>query len=168
MGFDFKKVAKFDDADIERLVNDAGIVRHRGKILSTNNAQRAIEFKKEFGSLFAYFEQYRPEVCPKKCAYATLSKMTQTEESTAMSKDLKKRGWSFVGPTTYYVFIQAMGLVNDHIEGCFMRDAHAPCLPLVGMLLPEFTEFFFGTIEAVSLAGAVESPEISGCFPIPV
>ena len=122
-GFDFKKVAKFDGADVERLVNDAGIVRHRGKILSTiNNAQHAIELKKEHGSLFAYFEQYRPELRPKKCDYATLSKVTQTEESKAMSKDLKKRGWSYIGPTTCYAFMQAMGLINDHIEGCFMRN----------------------------------------------
>lgn len=122
-GFDFKKVAKFDGADVERLVNDAGIVRHRGKILSTiNNAQHAIELKKEHGSLFAYFEQYRPELRSKKCDYATLSKVTQTEESKAMSKDLKKRGWSYIGPTTCYAFMQAMGLINDHIEGCFMRN----------------------------------------------
>lgn len=121
--FDFKKVAKFDEADVERLVLDAGIVRHRGKILSTiNNAQHALEMKKGFGSLFAYFEQYRPEVRPAKFDYATLSQITKTEESTAMSKDLKKRGWSFVGPTTCYAFMQAMGLVNDHIEGCFMRE----------------------------------------------
>lgn len=122
-GFDFKKISQYDDADIERLVNDAGIVRHRGKILSTiNNAQRALELKKESGSLYAYFEQYRPEKRPKKCDYATLSQLVKTEDSTAMSKDLKKRGWSFVGPTTCYAFMQAMGLVNDHIEGCFMRE----------------------------------------------
>jgi DNA-3-methyladenine glycosylase I len=122
-GFDFKKVAKFGEEDIGHLVNDAGIVRHRGKILSTiNNANRALELKKEFGSLYDYFQQYRPEKRPKKFDYATLSQITMTEESTAMSKDLKKRGWSFVGPTTCYAFMQAMGLVNDHLEGCFMRS----------------------------------------------
>jgi len=122
-GFDFEKVALFDEGDVERLVNDAGIVRHRGKILSTiNNARRAIEMKTEFGRLSDYFEQYRPEVRPEKCDFATLSQITQTEGSAAMSRDLKKRGWSFVGPTTCYAFMQAMGLVNDHIAGCFMRE----------------------------------------------
>ncbi len=126
-GFDFEKVAAFDEKDVERLVQDAGIVRHRGKILSTiNNAKRASELKKEFGSLYDYFQQYRPEVRPKKCDFATLSQITKTDESTAMSKDLKKRGWSFVGPTTCYAFMQAMGLVNDHIEGCFKRENLGP------------------------------------------
>lgn len=121
--FDFKKVAKFGEEDIERLVNDAGIVRHRGKILSTiNNANRALELKKEFGSLYDYFQQYRPEKRPKQFDDSILSQITMTEESTAMSKNLKGRGWSFVGPTTCYAFMQAMGLVNDHIEGCFMRS----------------------------------------------
>jgi|TARA_B110000305_G_scaffold46238_1_gene49184 DNA-3-methyladenine glycosylase I len=121
--FDFKKVAKFGEEDIERLVNDAGIVRHRGKILSTiNNANRALELKKEFGSLYDYFQQYRPEKRPKQFDDSILSQITMTEESTAMSKNLKERGWSFVGPTTCYAFMQAMGLVNDHIEGCFMRS----------------------------------------------
>ena len=121
--FDFKKVAKFGEEDIERLVNDAGIVRHRGKILSTiNNANRALELKKEFGSLNDYFQQYRPEKRPKQFDDSILSQITMTEESTAMSKNLKERGWSFVGPTTCYAFMQAMGLVNDHIEGCFMRS----------------------------------------------
>ncbi|MEJ6569404.1 MAG: DNA-3-methyladenine glycosylase I [Akkermansiaceae bacterium] len=121
--FDFKKVAKFGEEDIERLVNDAGIVRHRGKILSTiNNANRALELKKEFGSLYDYFQQYQPEKRPKQFDDSILSQITMTEESTAMSKNLKERGWSFVGPTTCYAFMQAMGLVNDHIEGCFMRS----------------------------------------------
>lgn len=121
--FDFKKVACFDDSDVERLAQDAGIIRHRGKILSTlNNAQRAIEMKKEFGSLSAYFDQYRPEPRDHPMNFAALGEIAQSEESRAMSKDLKKRGWSFVGPTTAYAFMQAMGLVNDHIEGCFMRE----------------------------------------------
>ncbi|MGC6426916.1 MAG: DNA-3-methyladenine glycosylase I [Akkermansiaceae bacterium] len=122
-GFDFHKVAQFEGSDVERLVNDAGIVRHRGKILSTiNNANRALELKKEFGSLFAYFDQFRPVQRDHKMDFATLSRITMTDESKAMSKDLKKRGWSFVGPTTSYAFMQAMGLVNDHLEGCFMRQ----------------------------------------------
>lgn len=123
--FDFNKVARFKDKDIERLVLDAGIIRHRGKIKSTiNNAARAKEMKKEFGSLHAYFVQFKPlpKDRPKKMNYANLSQLAQTPESQAMSKDLKKRGWSFVGPTTAYAFMQAMGLVNDHLEGCFCRS----------------------------------------------
>ncbi|MGJ8697418.1 MAG: DNA-3-methyladenine glycosylase I [Verrucomicrobiaceae bacterium] len=123
-GFDFKKVALFDDADVERLVQDAGIVRHRGKILSTiNNAQRALEMVEEFGSLAHYFWGHEPQSRPPKIDYATAMTLTKTEESTALSKDLRKRGWSFVGPTTCYAFMQAMGLVNDHLEGCHCRDA---------------------------------------------
>ena len=100
--FDFKKVAKFGEEDIERLVNDAGIVRHRGKILSTiNNANRALELKKEFGSLYDYFQQYRPEKRPKQFDDSILSQITMTEESTAMSKNLKERGWSFVGGASW-------------------------------------------------------------------
>ncbi len=122
-GFDFKKVAKFTDEDVERCLQDAGTVRHRGKILSTiNNAARAIELQSEFGSLYDYFRQYRPQNRPAKLDYATAMTLAKTEESSAMSKDLKKRGWSFVGPTTCYAFMQAMGLVNDHLDGCFMRE----------------------------------------------
>ncbi|MEJ6560256.1 MAG: DNA-3-methyladenine glycosylase I, partial [Akkermansiaceae bacterium] len=84
--------------------------------------KQAIELTQEFGSLYEYFQTYRPEVRPERCDFSTLSQITKTDESTAMSKDLKKRGWSFVGPTTCYAFMQAMGLVNDHIEGCFMRE----------------------------------------------
>ncbi len=124
-GFDFHRVAEFNDNDVERLLGDAGIVRHRGKITSTiNNANRAIEMQKEFGSLAAYFWAYEPgpEDRPEKLDKATLMTLGKTEISTRISKDLKKRGWSFVGPTTVYAFMQAMGLVNDHIEGCCMRD----------------------------------------------
>ena len=123
-GFDFEKVARFDETDVERLVNDAGIVRHRGKIESTiNNAKRALEMRDEFGSLAAYFWYYEPgaDLRPDRVDYDTLMTMAKTETSTAISKDLKKRGWSFVGPTTVYAFMQAMGMVNDHIEGCFAR-----------------------------------------------
>lgn len=124
-GFDYKKIARYTQKDIDRLVQDAGIVRHRGKIESTiNNAKMAIELIEEFGSLSAYFWQYEPEKKsrPKICDYKTLSKLGKTLESTAMSKDLKKRGWSFVGPTTCYAFMQSMGIVNDHIEGCICRQ----------------------------------------------
>lgn len=123
-GFDFNKVALFGDEDISRCLADAGIVRHRGKIVSTiNNARRAIELKAEFGSLAAYFWRFepKPEARPLRCDRATLSQITQSAESVALSKDLKKRGWSFVGPTTVYAFMQAMGLVNDHLEGCCCR-----------------------------------------------
>lgn len=123
-GFDMDKVAAFDDSDVTRLVLDAGIVRHRGKIVSTiNNAQKAIELRKEFGSLAAYFWRFEPEATnrPSQITRQTLSGITTSAESIALSKDLRKRGWSFVGPTTMYAFMQAMGLVNDHLEGCDAR-----------------------------------------------
>lgn len=119
--FDFEKVVQFDVSDVERLVQDRGIVRHRRKIESAiNNAGRARELVEEFGSLAAYFWQYEPEASarPEQCDYETLMTLSKTAESTAMSHDLKKRGWSFVGPTTAYAFMQSMGMVNDHIEGC--------------------------------------------------
>jgi DNA-3-methyladenine glycosylase I len=124
-GFDFEKITRFDDADVERLVTDAGIIRHRGKINSTiNNAKKALEMRQEFGSLAAYFWAFEPgpEQRPVKLDRDTLMTLGKTETSTAISKDLKKRGWSFVGPTTVYAFMQAMGMVNDHIEGCYVRD----------------------------------------------
>ncbi|MGA1800780.1 DNA-3-methyladenine glycosylase I [Rhizobium sp. HT1-10] len=125
-GFDFNRVALFDDADIERCVADAGIIRHRGKIVSTiNNARRAIELKDEFGSLARYFWSHepKPEERPPVVDRATLSANPTTAASVRFSKDLKKRGWTFVGPTTIYAFMQAMGLVNDHLEGCYCRDS---------------------------------------------
>lgn len=123
-GFDFNRVAQYDDKDIERLLADKGIVRHRGKIVSTiNNANRAIELVKEKGSLAAYFWSFEPgaEDRPAVVDYPSLIANPTTATSTRISKDLKKRGWSFVGPTTVYAFMQAMGLVNDHIEGCHCR-----------------------------------------------
>lgn len=122
--FDMDRVALFDDADTKRLVLDAGIVRHRGKIASTiNNAQRAQELRSEFGSLAAYFWRFEPQsgTRPERITHQSLSGMTTSAESIALSKDLRKRGWSFVGPTTMYAFMQATGLVNDHIEGCTAR-----------------------------------------------
>jgi len=124
--FEAEQVARFDDADVARLLADVGIVRHRGKIASTiNNAQRVIELRKEFGSLAAYAWRYEPDPAtrPPALTLEALRSFTTSAESIAMSKDLKKRGWSFVGPTTVYAFMQAMGLVNDHIEGCGARDA---------------------------------------------
>ena len=122
--FDFERVAEFTDADVERLLGNPGIVRHRGKIRSTiNNARRARELAGEAGSLARYFWSWEPspQSRPACLDYATLLSLTKTPESTAMSKDLKRRGWTFVGPTTAYAFMQAMGLVNDHIEGCSAR-----------------------------------------------
>lgn len=126
--FDPRIVARFTPADVDRLLQDAGIVRHRGKIESTiNNAGRMLELQHEFGSLAAYAWRYEPvaKTRPKRMTFAALKKLGMSPESIAMSKDLKRRGWSFVGPTTVYAFMQAMGLVNDHIEGCHVRAAAA-------------------------------------------
>ena len=118
-GFDFRKVAKFDEADVQRLLQDAGIVRHRGKIEAViNNAQRAIEMIEVEGSLAAFFWRYQPA----KPSTGTAIQ-AQTAESLALSKELKKRGWKFVGPTTMYALMQAMGMVNDHAPGCVTRAA---------------------------------------------
>lgn len=125
-GFDFHRVARFDDDDIARCLADAGIVRHRGKIVSTiNNARRAMELEAEFGSLSLYFWSFEPDPQerPARLDYATLRANPTSPTSVRLSKDLKKRGWTFVGPTTVYAFMQAMGLVNDHIEGCCCREA---------------------------------------------
>lgn len=123
-GFDFDKVAKYTDRDVERLLGDADIIRHRGKIVSTiNNAGRAREMIAEFGSLAAWFWKFEPQPAdrPARIDRATLIANPTTPVSTQISKELKKRGWSFVGPTTIYAFMQAMGMVNDHLEGCFCR-----------------------------------------------
>lgn len=122
--FDFNRVAEYTEEDVLRLLGNADIVRHRAKIESTiNNAVRARELVEEFGSLDAYFWQFVPpaEERPERFDYATLTSMSKTPTSIRLSKDLKKRGWTFVGPTTAYAFMQAMGLVNDHLEGCFRR-----------------------------------------------
>lgn len=118
-GFDPERVASFGEGDVERLLGDAGIVRHQGKIRSTiNNARRAVELIDEQGSLAAYFWPHAafPDVAPTEI-------VAVTETSTMLSKDLKRRGWTFVGPTTMYAFMQAMGLVNDHLDGCCAREA---------------------------------------------
>jgi DNA-3-methyladenine glycosylase I len=122
--FDPQAVARFTGRDVQRLLRDAGIVRHRGKIESTiNNAKRALELIDEHGSLAAYFWSWEPVPSsrPRKLTRAQLMKMSATPQSVALSKDLKRRGWTFVGPTTCYAFMQAMGLVNDHNEGCDVR-----------------------------------------------
>jgi DNA-3-methyladenine glycosylase I len=115
-GFDPRLIADFDETDVDRLLGDAGIVRHQGKIRSTiNNASRSIEMIDEFGSIANYMWPQAtfgdpPTEIP-----------SLTPASAAISKDLKRRGWSFVGPTTVYAFMQAMGLVNDHLDGCWVR-----------------------------------------------
>jgi DNA-3-methyladenine glycosylase I len=116
-GFDPQLVVDFDEDDVDRLLADSGIVRHQGKIRSTiNNAARAIELIDEFGSI----AKYMWPLATFGAAPTEISATTAT--STAISKDLKKRGWSFVGPTTVYAFMQAMGLVNDHLDGCWVRE----------------------------------------------
>jgi DNA-3-methyladenine glycosylase I len=114
--FDFDKIARFGARDVQRLLKDDGIVRHRGKIEAViNNARRARELVKEEGSLAAYLWRFEPTNAGKPQSAST------SAESIALSKDLKKRGWQFVGPTTVYAFMQAMGLVNDHAQGCVIR-----------------------------------------------
>jgi DNA-3-methyladenine glycosylase I len=123
-GFDFRKVARFAPRDVERLLGDTGIVRHRGKIESTvNNARRACELADEAGSLAAYFWRYEPARAarPRRLTWALLRERSTTPDSVALSKDLRKRGWTFVGPTTAYAFMQAVGIVNDHLDGCIVR-----------------------------------------------
>jgi len=123
-GFDPKQVSRFGARDVRRLLKDAGIIRHRGKIESTiNNAGRALEVIDEYGSLAAYFWSWEPVASsrPKRLTREALKTMSITAQSTALSKDLKKRGWTFVGPTTCYAFMQAMGLVNDHVHDCGVR-----------------------------------------------
>ena len=122
--FEIETVAGFGADDIDRLLADAGIVRHRGKITAViNNARRCGELQDEFGSLAAYAWSYEPDrsTRPAELDRDALMQLATTPESVAMSKDLRRRGWSFVGPTTVYSFMQAMGLVNDHLTGCFAR-----------------------------------------------
>jgi DNA-3-methyladenine glycosylase I len=125
-GFDIARVARFGARDVDRLLADSAIVRHRGKIESTiNNARCAETLVREYGSLAAYIWQWEPpaQSRPRRITRDALMRLGVTPESTALSKDLKRRGWTFVGPTTVYAFMQAMGLVNDHIEGCASRAA---------------------------------------------
>ncbi len=118
-GFDFVRVASFGERDVERLLGDAGIVRHRGKIEAViNNAGRAVELVEAEGSLARYVWRFEPKAREQRLDLAGLRKLATTPESGALAKDLKKRGWRFVGPTTAYAFMQAMGLVDDHLDGC--------------------------------------------------
>jgi len=124
--FDIDRVARFGSRDVARLLEDEGIVRHRGKIESTiNNARRAAALRDETGSLAAYFWQWEPDASsrPGRLTKGALMELARTPQSIALSKDLKRRSWTFVGPTTVYAFMQAMGLVNDHLEGCIRRRA---------------------------------------------
>lgn len=116
--FDFDRIARFTRRDVERLLKDEGIVRHRGKIEAViNNAKRAQELVKQQGSLAAFIWRYEPQ--PGRLAKPQTA--STSAEAIALSKDLKKQGWKFVGPTTVYAFMQAMGLVNDHVDGCVIR-----------------------------------------------
>ncbi|TQK70953.1 DNA-3-methyladenine glycosylase I [Nocardioides sp. SLBN-35] len=118
-GFAFDVVAGYDEADVARLLADAGIVRHRGKIEAViNNAGRALDLVEERGSLAAYFWGFEPPLSE----LGDPQTLTTSPAAVAMSKDLKKRGWRFVGPTTAFAFMQAMGLVNDHVAGCVTRE----------------------------------------------
>jgi DNA-3-methyladenine glycosylase I len=122
--FDPSAVARFGERDIERLLADSGIVRHRGKIEATiNNARRYADLADEFGSLAVYVWRYEPagETRPTTLDHATLLANTTSPAAVAMSKDLRRRGWSFVGPTTIYSVMESVGLVNDHLEGCAVR-----------------------------------------------
>ncbi len=124
--FDPELVARFNQRSVTRLLNDAGIVRHRGKIESAiNNAGRALELISEFTSLRRYFLESVPPKSerPRRLTHEALKQLSSTPTSTAVSRDLKRRGWSFVGPTTVYAFMQAVGIVNDHLEGCPVRAA---------------------------------------------
>ena len=123
-GFDFEKLARFGPRDVRRLLADDGIVRHRGKIESTiHNARRACALRDEVGSLAAHLWRFEPDPAsrPRRLTRATLRPLSATPEPLALSKDLRRRGWTFVGPTTLYAFMQAVGIVNDHLDGCAFR-----------------------------------------------
>ena len=123
--FDPEAVSRYNRRSVERLMQDEGIVRNRAKIESTiNNARRALELIEDEGGLVHFFQSYRPDARsrPRRMTRNTLLKLAKTEESTALSRSLKKRGWSFVGPTTMYALMQSVGLVNDHLDGCHVRE----------------------------------------------
>lgn len=123
-GFSFDRIAGYGAADVQRLLADPGIVRHRGKIEAVvHNARRACEIGDRFGSLAAYFWQWEPSPLsrPSAPSWSELSNLSESAESAAMARDLKRLGWRFVGPTTAYSFMQAVGIVNDHTADCFIR-----------------------------------------------
>ena len=122
--FDIDRIARWSNRSVERLLKDAGIVRHRGKIEATlANARAARVVRAEFGSLAAFFWQFEPDDAdrPRRLTPSTVSRLTESAESRAMAKELKRRGFRFVGPTTAYAFMQSMGIVNDHIDTCDVR-----------------------------------------------
>lgn len=124
-GFDPERVSTFGEADVSRLLGDKGIVRHRGKIeASIHNAGRMLALQDEFGSLASYFWRFVPPASerPRTVDFAAVGQLATTPTSTRLAKDLKARGVKFIGPTTAYAFMQAMGIVNDHLEGCHVRD----------------------------------------------
>jgi DNA-3-methyladenine glycosylase I len=125
-GFDIERVAGYTGADVQRLLGDPGIIRHRGKIeAAIANAQRAIEVIDDCGSLAAYVWQFEPDPStrPTPITREVLIGLTTSPEAIAMAKDLKRRGWRFLGPTTAYAFMQSVGIVDDHLEECFVRPA---------------------------------------------
>ena len=122
-GFDVERVAKFGAREVKRCLADSGIVRHRGKIESViNNAKRARELVDAEGSLAAFIWRYEPDPKSRPKRIERGGILPTSPESIALSKELRRRGWSFVGPTTVYAFMQAMGLVNDHLQGCACRE----------------------------------------------
>jgi DNA-3-methyladenine glycosylase I len=123
--FDIEKVARFNKRSVQRLLSDGGIVRNRAKIEATiNNARRCVELVDQFGSFAAYVWRFEPEPStrPGRLDWNSLMQITTSDEAMALSKDLRRRGWAFVGPTTAYAFMEAMGLVNDHVTACDVRD----------------------------------------------
>ncbi|MFN0182208.1 MAG: DNA-3-methyladenine glycosylase I [Aquabacterium sp.] len=123
--FDAERVARFSEADVLRLLGDARIVRHRGKVEATiANARALCTLRDQVGSFAAYAWRYEPTAAsrPRHLSWSVLKTMATSAESVAMSRDLKRRGFRFVGPTTVYAFMQAMGLVNDHVQGCHVRE----------------------------------------------
>ena len=124
-GFRIDRVAKLTRRDVDRLLGDAGIVRHRGKIESViNNAARMTELLAEHGSFAGFLSAFRPDEAarPRRVTHAALSALSQTAESKALSRELRGRGFTYVGPTTMYAFMQSVGLVNDHLHGCEVRE----------------------------------------------
>ncbi|MEO0636678.1 MAG: DNA-3-methyladenine glycosylase I [Pseudomonadota bacterium] len=124
--FHIATVAGYGEREVEACLANEGIVRHQGKIRATmNNAARALEIQAEFGSLAGYIWAFEPSPAdrPSEITYETVGQLAETDASRALSKDLKKRGWRFVGPTTMYAFMQSVGMVNDHLEGCICRAA---------------------------------------------
>ncbi len=122
--FDVKALSRFDARSVDRLMLDAGIVRNRAKIVATlNNAKRCIELVKQFGSLAAHVWSFEPDTAsrPASLDWPTLTQLPLNPEAKALSKDLKRRGWSFVGPTTVYSAMESLGVVNDHMDACYIR-----------------------------------------------